>query len=219
MPAPEKNTHWLKDLRDVEEIERTPLVQQHSFQNTYDIFVHAAKTWGSEVALQFLLTGADDEHPFQLTYAQLLAQITRTANLFHRLGIGPTDVVADVLPNLPQTHYVIWGGEAAGIVAAVNPFLESSQIAELLRAVKARVLVTLAPAPEFNLWEKVEPILSEIPSIETVLQIDVATASQTIPSRNLRHGKFLPLKFWILTRNSHANGRIALPAVVSSLSL
>jgi fatty-acyl-CoA synthase len=54
--------------------------------------------------------------------------------MFRRLGVGRRDVVAYVLPNLPETHLAIWGGEAAGIVFAISPLLEAQQIAELLKA-------------------------------------------------------------------------------------
>ena len=77
----------------------------------------------------------------------LLRRVTQAANLFHRLGIAPGEVVAYVLPNLPQTHFALWGAEAAGIACAVNPLLEPAHTVEILRAARARVLVTLGPGP------------------------------------------------------------------------
>ena len=55
-----------------------------------------------------------------------------------------------MLPNLPQTHLAIWGGQAAGIAFAINPLLEPAAIAELLSAGEAKVLVTLAPFPAWT---------------------------------------------------------------------
>ena len=78
------------------------------------------------------------------SYESFFARITATANFFHSLGVGKDDVVAFVLPNLPETHLTIWGGEAAGIVFAINPLLGPAAIGELLRAAEAKVLVTLA---------------------------------------------------------------------------
>jgi fatty-acyl-CoA synthase len=40
------------------------------------------------------------------TYDALFRRVT-AASLFHRLGVGPCDVVAYVLPSLPQTHYTV----------------------------------------------------------------------------------------------------------------
>lgn len=47
-----------------------------------------------------------------------------------------------MLPNLPETHLTVWGGQAAGIVFAINPMLEPAAIGELLKAGEAKVLVS-----------------------------------------------------------------------------
>ncbi|HTO63481.1 MAG TPA: hypothetical protein VMM15_19735 [Bradyrhizobium sp.] len=52
---------------------------------------------------------------------ELLAEITRAANALSAFGVNAEHPVAYVLPNLPETHFTIWGGEAAGVVLAVNP--------------------------------------------------------------------------------------------------
>ena len=94
----------------------------------------------------------------EVTYRELLRKVTQAANAFHALGVGPTDVVSYMLPNLLETHYTIWGGEAAGIVNAVNPLLESDHIAHILNAVETKVLVTLGPTLGAALWEKVDAV-------------------------------------------------------------
>ncbi|MCM3468318.1 hypothetical protein M3643_12635, partial [Staphylococcus lugdunensis] len=104
--------------------------------------------------------------------------ITRAANMFSRLGIDRHAVVAYVLPKLPETHFVIWGGEAAGIVCAINPLLEGPAIASLLKAANAKVLVTLAPFPGTDIWSKIQPVLSEVPSLQSLVLIDLAERVQ-----------------------------------------
>ena len=81
--------------------------------------------------------------------------VNQTANMLNAPGIGKTDVVSMVLPNLPQSFFTIWGGEAAGIVNPINPLLEPGQIANIMNAAGAKVLVTLAPFPKTNIWQKV----------------------------------------------------------------
>jgi fatty-acyl-CoA synthase len=125
-------------------------------------------------ALSFFLRINDHKKPDVWTYAELLAQVTQAANLFHSLGIGKDDVVAYLLPNLPETHFTIWGGQAAGIVAAINPLLEPAAIAELLNASGARILVTLAPFPGVDLWGKVDQVLPLTPSIEHLILVNLA---------------------------------------------
>ncbi len=106
------------------------------------------------------------------TYAELLADVTRAANAFHELGVTPENPVAFVLPNLPETHFVIWGGETAGAVLAINPYFEPAQIANLIKAARARVLVTLAPNPVVDLWTKLAPCLDALPDLKTVALVD-----------------------------------------------
>ena len=125
-------------------------------------------------ALSFILQGTAEEAPLRLTYAELLGKITQTANAFHRLGLRPGKAVSFLLPNLPQTHYTIWGGEAAGIVNAINPLLNPEHIAELIHASDSELLVTLAPFPGTELWDKVEALRDQLPELKAILCVDMA---------------------------------------------
>lgn len=146
--------------------------------NTYEMIRRGVAINPSAPALSFFLRIDDHRTPERWTYGEWIRDITRTANLFHRLGIRSDSVVAYVLPNLPETHFVIWGGEAAGIVFAVNPLLNAQAIAELLNAAEATVLVTLAPFPGTDLWPKVQLVLSEIGSLEHLVLINLADRVQ-----------------------------------------
>ena len=94
------------------------------------------RLWLLSPALSFFLTAADYQRPWSWTHREWLGRITQTANMFRKLGVGRQDVIAFVMPNLPETHWVIWGGEAAGIVFAINPLLESLLILDLLLAAR-----------------------------------------------------------------------------------
>ncbi|WP_237478233.1 acyl-CoA synthetase [Lichenibacterium dinghuense] len=121
---------------------------------TYDVFLRSAERFGDATALSFFLSVEDHRRTQDWSYRALLAEVTRAANLFTRLGVGPEDVVAYVLPNLPETHFALWGAEAAGRALAINPLLDEGTIAELLRAAGAKVLVTLAPFPTTDIPAK-----------------------------------------------------------------
>lgn len=163
----------IKNLQDIQVFENTPLSERNLPQNTYEMLKAGSAIDPQKLALRFFLQGAAYDKPVDFTYKDLLANINQTANMFHNLGIGEKDVVSFVLPNLPETHFTIWGGEAAGIVNAINPLLEPHQIAEIMRAAETKVLVTLAPFPKTDLWEKVSGILDDVPSLETVLTVDL----------------------------------------------
>ncbi len=166
------------DIRTADDVaaqNAIPLASRYSERSTYELLQASAAAHADREALTFLARGTLDEEPIVYRYREFLARITQAANAFHRLGIGPTDVVAYLLPNLPQTHFTIWGGETAGRVAAINPLLEPSQVLQILRTVRARLLVTLAPgAAGLDLWAKCEPILGQLETLENVLCVDPA---------------------------------------------
>jgi fatty-acyl-CoA synthase len=173
----------IRTAADVEAQSSIPLESRYSERSTYELLQASAEIHADRPALTFLLRGTLDEEPVVYRYRDFFARTTQAANAFHRLGLGHTDVVAYLLPNLPQTHFTIWGGETAGRVAAINPLLEPAQILQILRAVRARLLVTLAPgAPGLDLWSKCVPILGDVETLEHVLCVDPARFVTTSPS-------------------------------------
>jgi fatty-acyl-CoA synthase len=156
---------------DIDAIESVPLDRRIPFRSTYEVIRQAADKQGQRPAITFLRQGSADETPVVMTYRDLLSRVNQAANLFTDLGVGPTDTVSYLLPNLPQTHVTIWGGQTAGIVNAINPLLKPEQIAHLLDAAGSRVLVTLGPMPGSDIWERAEAVRGLYPKLETILQV------------------------------------------------
>ncbi len=161
-------------LPDVEAFEQIPLRDRNLPASTYEMLTRGAAIVPDQLALSFFLRSDNFRDPFVWTHAELIADITRTANALRRLGIGRCDVVAFVLPNLPEAHFVIWGGEAAGITFAINPLLEAGQICELLIAGKAKWLVTLAPFPGTDIWQKATKAAEKVPDLQGILTVSFA---------------------------------------------
>ena len=161
-------------LPDVETFEQIPLSERNLPANTYEMLVRGGAVAPDQPALSFFLRTDNFREPFVWTHAELLADITRTANALRRLGIGREDVIAFVLPNLPEAHFVIWGGEAAGIAFAINPLLEAGQICELLVAGRAKWLVTLAPFPGTDIWQKAIKAAANVPGLQGILTVSCA---------------------------------------------
>lgn len=90
--------------------------------------------------------------------------------MLRRLGVRRGDVVACILPNMPETHWTIWGAETACIAFAVNPLLEAPMMRELLMAANARGLVTVAPGDV--LWDKVSACAVKVASLQGALAIN-----------------------------------------------
>ena len=100
-----------------------------------------------------------------------MGEITQAANMFRRHGLCRGDVVAILLPNLPETHWAMWGGETAAIAMPINPLLEPAMIATLLKAAGVKALVTLAPTPHTDIWEKVMAIVKDLPELQMVFTV------------------------------------------------
>lgn len=161
-------------LDDIIAIEQTPLSEHDLPPSTYVAIERTAEQTPQRMALRFLFQGTDYKRSRDFTYQQLMAQIRRAANLFSSLGIGPNDVVSTILPNLPQTFFTLFGAEAAGIVNPINPLLEPEVMTDIMKAAKTKVLVTLGPFVKTDIWQKVAAIADQVPTLETILTIDLA---------------------------------------------
>ena len=139
--------------------------------STYALLQAAAGRFGDAPALTHIPDAAAFHNAHSLSFRELLAKVTQAANLFHSVGVGASDVVAYALPNLPETHFALWGAEAAGIAMAINPALPGEQVADLLRAAGARVLVTMAPAGSGDFLALLAPHLASCPSLTHVFVV------------------------------------------------
>lgn len=158
-------------VADIENIEKVPLSERVKEKSTYELIEKGTSLNPESVAISFLKDGDSFDQPLQITHKQLMIKIRQTANMLHDLGVGPDDVVTYLLPNLPQTHYVLWGAEAVGIINPINPMLEPATIKDICNSAKTKVLVALGDLPGSDIWQKVEKIRKEIPSLKYVLKV------------------------------------------------
>ena len=119
-----------------------------------------------------ILSGPKDKAE-TLKWSELRDQVAQAANLFRSLGIGRDDVVAYVLPNALEGLHTFLGGAVAGIVNPINPLLDPTQIAGILRETGAKAVVALRPFPKTDLAEKVAAAVDLAPNVETVLEVDL----------------------------------------------
>ena len=161
-------------ISSIAAIEQVPLADWRLSESTSAALLSSAARTPNAKALSFFRTASAYDRPHTWTYGELVAEVTRAANVFHAMGVTAEHPVAFVLPNLPETHFTIWGGEAAGAVLALNPLLEPAQLARLLRAARARVLVTLPPAPGAELWKRLSVELAALPDLKHVAWVNLA---------------------------------------------
>lgn len=164
----------ISSLEDLKVIESVPFKERIQHSSTYDLLRDKAEQFADNTALSFLLQGSADEEPLRYSYSELFAKITQTANALNHLGVSAGDTVSMLLPNLPHTHFTIWGSEAAGIFNPINPLLEVEHIAAILNEAQSKVLVTLAPFPGAELWDKAVAVKALVPSLTHILTVDMA---------------------------------------------
>ncbi len=167
----------ISTLKDVRAIEQIAVEDIDLPRSTYEVLRAGAREYGDRIALRYLPSGQVDEESVTFSYGQLLQKINQTANAFTSLGVEAGTVVSMLLPNLPQTHFTIWGAEAAGIFNPINPLLEAGHIAAILREAESRVLVTLSPAADPENWRKVMAVKAEVPSLKYILTVDFPGSS------------------------------------------
>jgi fatty-acyl-CoA synthase len=142
-------------------------------KSIYQLVSRAKAAHGPKDAVSFQLTSGPKDRAETLSWNALHGRVTQAANLFRSLGIGPTDVVAYVLPNAMETVITLLGGAVAGIVNPINPMMEPDQIASILRETKAKVVVTLRSFPKTELAQRVAEAVRLAPSVKTVLEVDL----------------------------------------------
>jgi len=182
-------------------LEKSPWRDHVSAFTTYDVLRRAARLQPHKTALRFLLRGDADAPAFTLNYESLFARVTQAANAFHRVGITPGKAVALLLPNLPETHEALWGAQAACIASPINPMLDVEHIAAIINETRAEALVTLAPLPDNDVWQKAMAVIERCPTIRTVFMVDMdpyVDAAQRHALQAMRVAAPLPTRLGLL---------------------
>lgn len=164
---------WMT-LADKEKIELdNPWPASQPATTIYELLSQTTKRNPLRKATTFQLLSGPHDPADTLTWTDLLHQVTEAANLFRSLGVGPTDVVAYILPNSTETVVTFLGGMVAGIVNPINPLLEAEQIGSILRETNAKVVVTLKPFPKTDVPQKAHEAVAMAPNVEHVLEVDL----------------------------------------------
>lgn len=162
----------LRNLADIEAIEEVRIGDRLAQPvSSYAAIARQAAATPRAPALTYVHDGDPSGGETLYDYATLFARVTQAANAFHSLGVGRRDVVAYLLPNLPETHFTLWGAEAVGIVNPINPFLEVDHMAGILQAAGASVLVAQGRLDTPGIWEKVEALRGRVPTLRAVLRV------------------------------------------------
>lgn len=160
--------------KDIEAIEsEMPWEQRDVAATMYQFLNRTADRFGDRPAITFQMFSDDGAKAETLTWRSFLERVTQAANLFRKLGVGETDVVAYILPNCHETAITLIAGTIAGIACPINPLLEPEQISSILRETGAKVVVTLRSFPKTDVAQKVAEAVGHAPNVRTVLEVDL----------------------------------------------
>lgn len=154
----------LRSRADIEVIERVPLNDRlgvDDFSRRIDLAIAARAP--DDIAIHYVADGDVHRAAQEISFAKLRENIDRTAALLRARGIGRNDVVAVLLPNVPEIYWSILGAMAAGIAFPVNWMMEAAQVLNLLRDSKAKAVITLGPTPGYTIWESLKAIAPQLP--------------------------------------------------------
>ncbi len=172
-----------RSLADIESLEKHPYAESIPARTTYGLIAAAAARFPDRHAFTYLPDGDLQTPPRHTSYRELLANIHRAANLFRAMGAGADDAVVILAPNIPETHYALWGAQLASRACPINYLLQPDHIAALVEASGAKLIVTLGPNAELDISSTVQKVLAirQLP----VLQISAggATAGASFQER------------------------------------
>lgn len=161
----------LRNLAEVEELERAPLRSYVPEGSVYERLQNAAARNPDRLAFRLLREGRPDEDTRDIAYGQFGRQITQAANMFRALGVGPQDAVSMLMPIWPETFTAMFGAQAAGIANPINFMLEKEHLVALLRSAGCKVLIGPDPDVLPGVWDRIEQIRHEIPGLTAVMRI------------------------------------------------
>lgn len=148
--------------------------QLQAMPTTYELFKKGHDLNPEAPALTYFLQGGAYQESETWSYRELLQKIHQVGNFIDSLGLEEDAVIGMLLPNLPECYAVILGVQTRHVIMPINPLLEDEVIGELLTTAKARVLITLAPFPKVDIWQKAQHIAELVPTLAHVVTMNLA---------------------------------------------
>jgi fatty-acyl-CoA synthase len=169
---------------DVDAIEAVPLADRGLPPTTYAALLRAAQLWPHRPAASVLESGEHWQHPHTITFAELLADVHRYADLLHTLGVRRHSAVALMSPNTAELIPAVLAAQLAGIAVPVNPDLSAQHITELFRRGGVRALIAAGPDLSPDIWDTARTIAADL-QLDALLALrptGAATAPPGLPA-------------------------------------
>ena len=170
----------IRSLSDIETFEQTPAAARWRGESIYDLIRRSAEKFADRPALKYQAAANLDEDPRIITYGDLLELIHQCANALHNAGVEIGGVTSIIMPNLPETGIGMWGAQALGIVAPINPMLEPVALRDIMTEAGASAVIVEGPTPGSNIWQKTLSIIDEVPGLKAVFWVSAETPETPI---------------------------------------
>lgn len=161
----------IRSIDDLRNLEAQFPASDFAELTTYELIRKRADESPGAPSLIYLPTAELDAEPVRWTRSDLLEAIHKTANALHALGVGATDVVSFMLPNILEVQAVFWGSQAAGIVNPINYLLDVEQIGRILNLTKSKVLIVPGAPAGDEILKKALQVRKNVPTLRTVIVI------------------------------------------------
>ena len=175
----------LRDISDIERIERVPLENRLSIVDFYQrIALALAARNRDDTAIHFIPDGDVDGIVHETSFATLRGNIERVAALLRSRHIERHDVVAILLPTAPAVYWTIIGTMAQAVPFPLNWMLEPQYLLRLLSEANVKAIIALGPTPGFKIWESIMSIRDQLPANLPVWSV-AAPGGEVLPEFDL----------------------------------
>jgi fatty-acyl-CoA synthase len=162
----------VRSQADVHEIERVPMDSLFSSRTILQAITASNNVDSGKAAILQLLSPDPDVAPRKVSYAELTKRVIQSANLFREIAGPERASVVVIAPFLPEALIAIWGGATAGCVTPVNPALDSAQLASIMNAVRANILVVADSSYGPGAWSRLNEFGPNVRTLKHILTID-----------------------------------------------
>ena len=165
----DKGERILIDGEDIEKAQWFP-------DATLNFAENLLRTRNDEIAIYFR---AEDQAEYSLTYRELYDQVASVADWLKSNGLKPGDRVAAYLPNMPETVIAMLAATSLGAVwTSTSPDFGEDSVIDRFSQTEPRFLFTVDGyfynGKRHDIGNKIKSICAQLPSVEQVIQINLA---------------------------------------------
>lgn len=165
----------LADIRtqaDVEQIERSLHLEDRGYPLTVTALLDRSRArFGDRLCMVEVADPDDIESHGTIRFDAFVDDTRRLAWHLVGQGLARGNVVSLLTGASIAAETALWGAASACIANPLNPYLAASQWVALMREAGTRVLVVESGIPGVPIWEKLRPVVNQVPSLDSVLLI------------------------------------------------